>query len=135
MLKQNLSIVFLSVFLLCTALVSAVNAATLSDAKMAIRSQQFSTAAGILKPLAKAGDKKAQYQLAVLYRNGQGVKQNYERAAYWMQQSAEQGFKRAQYSLAVYYEDGEGVKKNRDRAIHWYAAAASQGHNLSLIHI
>ena len=33
----------------------------------------------------------AQYNLGVMYKNGQGVKQDYEKAVYWYKKAAEQG--------------------------------------------
>ena len=96
---------------------------------MAIRTQDFARAVSILKPLAKKGDKQAQYQLAVLYSNGQGITEDPVKAAQWMLKSARQGYKRAQYTMGVFYEEGAGVKTNRDQAIHWYNIASKQGHN------
>jgi TPR repeat protein len=116
--------------LLCITLLLAFSAqaATLDDAKLAIRTQDYARAVTILKPLARKGDKQAQYQLAVLYKNGLGIKKNPKNSAYWMDKSARQGYKRAQYSLGTLYEEGVGVKKDRESAIYWYSAAAKQGH-------
>jgi len=96
--KQSLTILWLTLLL-----AFSVEAATLSDAKIAIRTQNFSKAVSILKPLAKKGDKEAQYHLAVMYRNGQGTQENPAKSAHWMDQSARQGYKRAQFSLGVLY--------------------------------
>jgi len=119
---------YLSIFCITFLLVLSVEAATLSDAKMAIRTQNFSKAVKILQPIAARGDQVAQYQLAVLYRNGQGVKANPKEAFRWMKKSALQGYNRAQFSLGVFYEEGVGVKKNNQEAILWYSVAAKQGH-------
>ena len=122
-MRRYITIVCITFLLVFTA-----EAATLDDAKLAIRTQDFARAAKILKPLARKGDKQAQYQMAVLYRNGQGIKENPKNAAYWLDKSARQGYKRAQYLLGTFYEDGVGVKSNRKNAIYWYSAAAKQGH-------
>ena len=116
--------------IVCVALLFAftAEATTMDDAKLAIRTQDFTKAAGILKPLANKGDKQAQYQLAVLYRNGQGINENPEKSVYWLNKSASQGYKRAQYLLGTFYEDGIGVENNKDKAIYWYSAAAKQNH-------
>ena len=75
-MKQSLTILWLTLLLVFSA-----EAATLSDAKIAIRTQNFNKAVSILKPLAKKGDKEAQYQLAVMYRNGQGTQENPAKSA------------------------------------------------------
>ena len=69
MVRRYIAIVCITLLLAFTA-----EAATLDDAKLAIRTQDFVKAASILKTLARKGDKQAQYQMAVLYRNGQGTK-------------------------------------------------------------
>jgi hypothetical protein len=57
-------ITFLLVFTAEAATQNVTHSATLADAKMAIRTQDFTKAVSILKPLAKNGDKEAQYQLS-----------------------------------------------------------------------
>ncbi|NOQ89523.1 MAG: hypothetical protein GQ549_01105, partial [Gammaproteobacteria bacterium] len=128
MIKETLVARYITTICITFLLVFTAEAATLDDAKLAIRTQDFATAAKILKPLARKGDKQAQYQMAVLYRNGQGIKENPKNSAYWMDKSARQGYERAQYLLGTYYEDGIGVKSDRKNAIYWYSAAVKQGH-------
>ncbi|NRB11253.1 MAG: sel1 repeat family protein [Rickettsiaceae bacterium] len=54
----------------------------------------------------------AQYNLAVMYKNGDGVKKDLKKAAELYQKSADQGDASAQNSLAVMYKNGEGVEKD-----------------------
>ena len=112
--------------LIILLIVFAADAATLSDAKMAIRTRDFSKAVKILEPLSRKGDKEAQYHLAVMYRNGQGTRKDVKKAAFWLKKSAAQGYERAQYSLGVLYEEGIGVNKDLVKAVYWYKAAADQ---------
>ncbi len=51
---------------------------------------------------------------------GLGVKQDYEKAAYWFQTAAEQGNKVAQTKLSHCYKEGKEVKKDHKRANYWY---------------
>lgn len=44
---------------------------------------------------AKKGDPEAQYNLGVMYENGNGVKQNYEEAIKWYRKAADQGLAKA----------------------------------------
>ena len=119
---------YITIICVTFLLVFTADAATMDDAKLAIRAQDFAKAAGILKPLANKGDKQAQYQLAVLYRNGQGISESPKKSVYWLDKSATQGYKRAQYLLGTFYEDGIGVESNKEKAIYWYSAAAKQNH-------
>ena len=47
-----------------------------------------------------------------MYRDGEGVPQNYKEAVRWYRKAAEQGYVRTQYTLGVMYRDGEGVPKD-----------------------
>ncbi|MBT8120169.1 MAG: SEL1-like repeat protein, partial [Gammaproteobacteria bacterium] len=84
---------YFSIILMLSMLLPEVMAATLADAKMAIRAQDYNQAVKILKPLASNGNREAQYQLAVMYGNGQGASKDKSKAAHWMTQSAKQGYK------------------------------------------
>ena len=43
---------------------------------------------------AEQGDAEAQYNLGVMYENGQGVDVNYKKAIEWYEKAAEQGLRR-----------------------------------------
>ena len=45
-----------------------------------------------VKDRANKGDRNAQYNLGVMYRDGQGVAKDYEQAVLWYRKAAEQGF-------------------------------------------
>jgi TPR repeat protein len=51
------------------------------------------------RPLAARGDAAAQFNLGVMYDNGQGVTQDHQQAAAWYRKADEQGYAQAQYSL------------------------------------
>ncbi len=53
---------------------------------------------------AEQGDARAQYNLGLMYVNGRGVPQDYEKAIDWFTKSAEQGFAGAQNNLGVMYD-------------------------------
>lgn len=78
---------------------------------------------------ALAGVAEAQHDLAAIYTAGHGgVKQNYEKAAFWFAKAAGQGIANARYNLGVLYQQGLGVPKDMKEAIKWYRAAADLGH-------
>ena len=80
------------------------------------------------KQQAASGDAHAQYDLGVLYNNGQGVPRDYAQAAFWYRKAADQGNAEAQFALALVYETGEeGVAKDSAEAARWLRKAADQG--------
>ena len=82
-----------------------------------------------LKPIAKKGDAKAQYQLGIHFLiGGIGNEPDLEKAIYWLRQSAEQNFPLAQYRMAICYEKGVGVETDKELALENYKKAANQGH-------
>ena len=101
------------------------------EVRYAIRNKDFKRAATLLEVLASDGHKDAQYQLAALYRGGQGVTQDHSKAASWYKKAAEQGHVKAQYNLGVLYEQGWGVDKSTDQAHDWYEKAGREGHSLA----
>jgi TPR repeat protein len=60
-----------------------------------------------------------------MYRDGQGVVQDYAEAAKWYRKAAEQGYASAQSSLGVMYG---AVAQDYVRAHMWFSIAASGGH-------
>ena len=77
--------------------------------------------------LAEAGDPAAQYELGVMYQNGEGVPQNYSKSVKWFRMAAEQGDSNAQYSLGLKYSVGHGVPQNYPEAAKWHRKSAEQG--------
>ena len=69
----------------------------------------------------------AQYNLGLMYRKGEGVKQSDVEAAYWYRLAAAQNFAEAQQKLADLYSLGEGVPRSYAQAAVWYRKAAEQG--------
>jgi TPR repeat protein len=70
---------------------------------------------------------KEQLNLALMYKNGSGVKKNEAKAVEWYTQAAEGGNVEAQLNMAVMSEDGHGMKKNEVEAVRWYSMAAKRG--------
>ena len=57
---------------------------------------------------AQEGDAVAQYRLASLFYDGEGVGQSYEQAIAWYRRAADQGFAAAQKDLGYAYALGGG---------------------------
>ena len=79
------------------------------------------------KALAELGMAAAQYNLALMYDNGEGVPENDAEAVKWFRKAADQGVAEAQYNLGYMYAKGEGVPENDIRAYVWWSMAKTQG--------
>ena len=114
------------------ALVLAFNAGSIlaqdfQKGLVAAQSGDYVTALQEWLPLADQGDVMAQFNLALMYRNGWGVLQDYAEAVKWYRLAAEQGIASAQYNLGVMYDNGTGVLQDDAEAVKWYRLAAEQG--------
>ena len=83
------------------------------------------------QPLAEAGNRDAQFNLALLYENGLGMKADPAAAERWFRRAAEQDDRGAQAYLAEMYAEGLGVKRDDEEALRWYRRAAELGHPAS----
>ena len=88
----------------------------------------YTTALKEWTSLAEQGDAKAQFNVGIMYDNGQGVLQDYKTAAKWYILSAEQGNAEAQYNLGVMYALGQGVIEDKVYAHMWGNILNSNGH-------
>lgn len=81
---------------------------------------------------AKGGNKYAQYIIAQLYANGEGIPRDMREAAFWYGMAADRGHLKSQNNLANMYMDGFGVLQNFNEAARWFQRAADQGNYLSM---
>jgi hypothetical protein len=88
----------------------------------------YATALREFRPLAERGVAEAQFNLGLMYRNGEGVPQDDAKALQWYRKAAEQGYADAQYNLGIMYGIGQRVPQDYSRAMKWYRKAAEQGH-------
>jgi TPR repeat protein len=75
---------------------------------------------------AKAGDTKAQMDLAYRYRDGNGVKRDYAEALKWMHPAADQGNPSARDFVGWMYFQGRGVEPSPEIAFGYFKAAAAK---------
>lgn len=97
------------------------------DAVRALEKRDYALALNILRPLATQGNAEAQWALAWMYNNGQGVAQNYSDAVKLFTLAAEQGHLGAQSGLGMAYADGLGVPRNLTKALMWETLGAVSG--------
>jgi len=115
------------------ALTPPVLGQSLDEGVDAYRNGDYATTLENFEPLAEQGDASAQYNLGVMYANGEGVPQNASTAVEWYRKAAEQGDADAQYNLGVMYDNGYGVPQNDGKAAQWYRRAAEQGDASALL--
>ena len=84
-------------------------------------------AAGWFYRAAEQGYADAQFNLGLMYANGEGVEADTSKAVELFMKAAEQGNIDAQNNLAAMYFTGEGVARDVDKAIEWFEKAAKQG--------
>ena len=86
----------------------------------------YETAVKEWRSAAEQGNAAAQFQLGVMYANGQGVPQDYAEAVKWWRLAAEQGDAVAQLLLGTMYANGRGVAQDYVLAHMWFNLAAAQ---------
>jgi len=86
------------------------------------------------RPLAEQGNARAQFYLGVLYENGDGVPEDYEKAREWYMKSAAQGEANAQFYLGLMFAFGRGGHLDLVQAHMWYSLAAGNGHARAALH-
>ena len=76
---------------------------------------------------AKAGDARAQYDLARSYQTGMDGVVDEGKAVFWLQKAADQGLMEAETSLGSAYDTGMGVPISNAKAVFWWQRAARHG--------
>jgi len=122
--NQRTSILLVGFFAL--GLFDAAMAGPFEDGDAAVKKGDYATALRILRPLADHGNAAAQYEIAGMYFNGQGVRQDYTRAAAWYREAADQGNAGAQFKLGEMYADAKGVPQDYVFAHMWFNLAAAR---------
>ena len=96
---------------------TSVATSTFDESYAALSRGDYATALNGFRTLAERGDADAQYNLGVMYANGEGVARDYAEAVSWYRMAAEQGHAVAQNKLGVRYACGEGVARDYAEAV------------------
>lgn len=89
---------------------------------LALIDQDMAQAVRCFEASAQQGCSEGQYNLGVLYYQGQGLPQDLRQAAHWFRLAAEDGHPKAQYNLATIVQDA-----NPQLALQLYRESAEQG--------
>ncbi|MBT4797821.1 sel1 repeat family protein [Akkermansiaceae bacterium] len=84
-----------------------------------------------IKRSASAGDADAQYLLATLFLEGDGIVKDQSEATKLYSLAASQGHDNAQLKLGYCHKDGLGVPRNNFKAYIWFNISASNGGELN----
>jgi TPR repeat protein len=95
-----------------------------AQAMQLAQQNRYAEALPLLQQLAEQGNAPAQFHLAQMYRDGQGVMQNNDQALIWYRKAAEQGQVEAQNYLGWFYSAAQDYSP----AVAWYRKAAEQGY-------
>lgn len=103
----------------------------------AFQSGAYKEAMSTLRPLAEAGDKRAQFLVGHMYLEGLGRRKSARQAFEWLSRAADgaDADRFALHDLAVLYERGEGTKRDRERAAALYEQAAARGVPASMLNL
>ncbi|MFY9970589.1 MAG: tetratricopeptide repeat protein [Roseiarcus sp.] len=112
---------------LALALTGLASADPLEDGVAAYRQGDFAAAMRLLRPLADAGDAKAEFHLGRMYALGQGVGQDPRQAVAWYRKAAERGDAEAEFVLGVMSLDRSGASQDAGQAVAWLRKAADKG--------
>jgi TPR repeat protein len=118
----------LAAAVLALGVAGAARADPLEDGVAAADRGDFPKAIGFWKPLAEAGNEFAQFDMGVLYWNGQGVAKDDAEGFRWFKLAADRGHREGQYVVGIAYEKGRGVGKDEAQAAVWFQRAGDRGH-------
>lgn len=95
-----------------------------SSGKRAVRNFDYNKALKDFQQAASKGSSEANYQLGMLYNNGNFDRRNIDRAISYMRSAANSGNVDAMYQLGVMY-----TGRDNDQAKQWLRKAAANGHS------
>lgn len=111
----------LSVLLGALSVGGAAQADSYADAFVAAEMGNYDKALTLFMPLAEEGNAQAQFNLALMYHGGLGVRRSEKAAVEWYQRAASNGSKEAQEFLAVGYQEGWfGLPRDTKQANYWF---------------
>ena len=91
----------------------------------------YATALREWQPLAEQGHAGAQYNLGLLYANGQGVTKDDAKARQWYEKAAVQGHAEAQVNLGILLMYARGGQQDYKVAVYYLRLSANQGNDLA----
>lgn len=94
-----------------------------------VQKQEFYEAADVCSKMADKGDSNAQFAMAVLSYQGNGMMSDLAKSQLWMRKAAQQNHQQAQYNLGIMLANGQGSKTDLIEAFAWLKIAADNGYS------
>jgi len=101
-------------------------------ARRAYEVGRFAEALEILERLAREGDTRAQYEVALMYLQGIGTRVDPAKGGEWMLKAANGGNSTAMVEVGGRFENGVNAEKNFILAFTWYRRAAIAGDQIGM---
>ena len=128
MAKKKLKLVWQHLLRLAVCGLLAANAQANFDIAAELYQQKNYTAAfDAFMVLAEKGDPRAQTVVALMYKFGEGVEQDFSTAYFWYHKAAKLGYPPAQYHTGVMLADGLGTAADKEAAISYLNLATENG--------
>jgi hypothetical protein len=124
-MKRSLAI-FFQVFLICSLFTTAWGQTNIERCVKAYETKDYTNALPACKEAAKQGNSDAQFILAGMYANGEGVQKDSGEAAIWFRKAAKQGHEEAKSLLAQMFDNNKGKWKNFDDFMLWLLKATAE---------
>ena len=125
--KSSLLLALLLISVLTGCAVSKPDTNPFQPAMEALNAGNKQEAFRLFKELAEQGYAVAQFGLAGMYANGEGVAKDNKEAAVWFRKAAEQGNAKGQTLLGLCYRHGQGVPLDDVLAYLWFSMAVANG--------
>ncbi len=87
------------------------------------------------KEAAAKGNARAQFDLAMMYLNGNGVAQNERLAFHYFHKAARNNLVEAKFQMGLSFSKGRGVRKQAQLARYWFKLAVKAGHPKAMAHL
>jgi TPR repeat protein len=84
---------------------------------------------------ANHGDATSMANLGILYRDGQGVARDYDKAREWFEKAVEKGDVSAIVYLGLLYRNGWGVARDYAKAREWFEMAVNKGDTTAMVEL
>jgi TPR repeat protein len=87
------------------------------------------------KSAAAQGNSRAQFDLGLMYAQGNGVVKNERLAFNYFHKAARNKHVEAKFYMGLSFAQGRGVKKQTQLARYWFKLAAKAGHSKAMAHL
>ncbi len=94
-----------------------------------VKSEDFYDAADVCTAMAEKGESNAQFALAVMYYEGNGVISDMGKAQKWMREAAQKNHNQAQYNLGIMLANGQGGSSDLVEAYAWLKISMDNGYS------